>query len=79
MQFVVIEVDEANLTWVYIVGAVAGVLIILCIIFVIWRVKTQSKITQDVKEERTKGIHKSWGDRSRSSILLIKQAQKQAD
>ena len=66
-----IEGESADLTWVYAVGAGVAVIIIIGIIIICRRVKHQSKITQAVKKERKKGIHRTWGERSRSSILLI--------
>ena len=69
--FVILEVDEANLTWVYVVGGCVGLFIILCIVCIVWRVKNQSKITEEVHESRRSGLQKQWGVRSRSSILLM--------
>lgn len=72
-----LEVEKADLTWVYVVGASSAVIIILVTAIICWRVKKQQKITDEVKEERKNGIHKQWGFRSQNSILLKQAADKE--
>ena len=65
-----VEVEEADLTWVFIVGGAFAV-VIAVIILVIWcNVRNQSKLSEEVRKERQKGIMPVWGiKRGRAPIL----------
>ena len=62
--------EKADLTWVFIVGGAGVLLIGLIILYFCCNVRTQSKITEEVKKERAQGIMPVWGTKRRRAPIL---------
>ena len=54
--------EEANLTYVYVIGVVGFLIITTIAVIVIYRVRKQRKLTMEVKSERERGIMPNWVD-----------------
>ena len=52
--------EAADLTWVFVVGAVVLCLVLVIAYFVVRRVCRQRKLTKEVLKERKAGITKQW-------------------
>ena len=54
--------EEANLTYVYVIGVVGFLIITSIAMIVIYRVRKQRKLSIEVKTERERGIMPNWVD-----------------
>ena len=75
--FKLIEEEEADMTWVYILGGFIGANIILCIIFLYCRYRIQKKRELAEIEARQSGkIVQSWGIRTTNIDVREREIEK---
>ena len=65
---VTIEEEEADLTWVFIIGAVAIIVLGIGLIILCKKMRKETKLADDVYEERKKGLTPSWGTKSSLAV-----------
>ena len=62
-NFCNVETEDADLTWLFIVMALVAIIAAMIFYYVFSRICAQKELTEQVEEERARGLVPEWGTR----------------